>query len=245
MKKSLLSSAAVIAFAAHLTVATPATAQQAVPDVVGIFQGFYVGGHGIYGGVQFDSVLDGTDTPVGLGSAHGGGGGVHVGYNHVLESGLGMFDGVLAGIEGDLTFMDWDDSTTVGALSADAELNLLSSVRFRMGVVHSGVLFFATGGVAFADWDYSVFDAGTTSPNFAGSRSYFDVGAVVGGGVEFPILDFAIVRVEGLYYLFGNDHDTSGLIGTSDPPDFAEVEHAYAVRGAISIPLNNLFGAFN
>jgi outer membrane immunogenic protein len=245
MKKILLSTVATVGLASSLVVAEPADAQsQEIIDSYG--SGFYIGIHGVYGAAEFDALFDATGgSPLPLNETdHGGGGGLHAGFNHLFQSGFEGIDAFLIGVEGDLTIMDLQASASdVGPQFIDADLNLLSSVRARLGVLFDGILIFATGGIAFADWDYSVRDP---SNGDFGATTFFDVGGVVGGGVEFDVFDFAIFRIEGLYYIFDGDHNTGALaLGTSDPADFAELGNIYVVRAGFSIPLNNLFGPLN
>lgn len=243
MKNTLLSGAAALALVTQIGGATPAVAQQG-QEVGGFFSGFYFGGHGVYGGVDFDTLFNNGATGLTLGHDHGLGGGLQAGFNHFFESQFEEIDAFLVSLEGDVTFVTWDDSAVNATPAAvDAQLNLLSSIRLRLGLLFGNFLLYGTGGIAFADWDYSAFD---NSSGVGGSKDYFDVGSVVGGGLEFAAFDFAIVRIEGLYYIFGDKHDTSGLVpGSSDPGDFAELENAFAIRAGISIPLNKLFGPFN
>ena len=90
-------------------------------------------------------------------------GGLQGGYNWQVNS-------MVFGIEGDVSFADWGDSTVVfdsdfdalddmGLLGVDGEafgtassnLDLLASLRGRVGVAFDSLMVYGTGGVAWAD----------------------------------------------------------------------------------------------
>jgi outer membrane immunogenic protein len=198
--------------------------------------GFYIGGHAGYGEPSFDGVFDNTDAGGFLDelNADGFAGGALIGYNFYMPGAVG--DGFLFGIEGDVTFTDWEDEEdSAGPDAIRADVDMLGTVRGRIGIVASDTLFFVTGGVAFIDGEYTGFDgdSGVTQ-----SKSYSDVGGVVGGGIEYAGLGWANIRVEGMYYFFGDETDLSGLTGTSEAGDFGQIDDAWVVRGALVIPLN-------
>ena len=164
-------------------------------------------------------------------------GGFHGGFNYQFGSGGGM-DFVI-GIEGDVTFTDWNDSIILGAntVGAEGDVDLLASIRGRLGIAMSDVLFYVTGGIAFADADYTGIGLGVSN-----SVDFDDVGGVIGGGAEWMLSNMISVRGEFLYYIFDDRENTSTLTPASAAGDFAEFEDAYVVRAGISIKLDQLFG---
>lgn len=230
-----VSALALLAIAGH-----GSSVEAAGPDN---WSGFYAGLHAGYGEANLDSIFDNTDVGASIDEVNGIIGGVHGGFNFIVDSGSEGIDGFLFGIEGDISLPAWDDSDIVSGTTSDsfrAEVDLLASVRGRVGVFFDRFLIYATGGVAFIEGDYFGNDSGAIS-----KRNFSDVGGVVGGGVEFSAFDFAHVRFEGLYYLFDDNEDLSGLTGTSEVGDFAELDDAFVVRAGISVPLSNLFGSGN
>jgi outer membrane immunogenic protein len=91
-------------------------------------------------------------------------------------------------------------------------------------------LIFATGGIAFADGDYTAISPGGTRR----SESEMSVGGVLGGGIEFAITDNMVVRGEGLYYIFDDEVDLGASPGEENPPNRAELDDAFAVRLGLS-----------
>jgi outer membrane immunogenic protein len=144
-------------------------------------------------------------------------GGVQGGYN--WQSGSMVF-----GIEGDVSFADWGHSSaTFDSLdgdvlglrdrdeawgSASADVDMLASVRGRVGFAMDSLLIYGTGGVAWADADaratvvhYDASEDETT--RLSRKRSFNDVGFVLGGGVGWMVIPQTFsVGVEGLYYFF-------------------------------------------
>ncbi|MFW6028125.1 MAG: outer membrane protein, partial [bacterium] len=145
-------------------------------------------------------------------------GGVQGGYNWQMNS-------LVFGIEGDISFADWDESSVafesediegillddeaVGTVSAD--VNFLASVRGRLGFAMDSVLIYGTGGIAWADADAQasvlVTDANDNVLIDESSKSSFgDVGFVVGGGMAWMVIPQTFsVGLEGLYYFFDQD----------------------------------------
>jgi opacity protein-like surface antigen len=122
-------------------------------------------------------------------------GGVHIGYN--WQSGSTVY-----GVEADASFGD--------------NVDYLASVRARLGYAIDNLLIYATAGVAFAgfddkDVDLIFHDKVVHTFDVSGDS---EVGAVVGGGVEYKLASNWSVGVEGLYYFFGDSNDS--LINGND-----------------------------
>lgn len=157
-------------------------------------------------------------------SASSGLAGIHVGYNWQAAPNW------VIGIEGD---WDWTNLSAggtnrlnravVGTLFTDnvslqTKINWLASVRGRLGYATNNWLLYATGGVAFGDFDFNAqVNCTAVQPSFCipttqHIRAGFSdtrVGAVVGGGIEFKPATNWTLGAEYLYYHF-NQTNTGG-----------------------------------
>ena len=133
-------------------------------------------------------------------------GGGHLGYN--WQRGRFVF-GVEADFEGGDVSGNFNQPLTFGS----ADLNWQGSVRGRVGLAADRALFYATGGWAFADYDF-------TGATLAGCCGFSDTlnGWTVGGGIEYAFTPNTTVRVEYRYADFGNV--SSGL----SPADRMDVD---------------------
>ena len=241
-KKILMAGASAVAiFAAQAAVPV-----EAVAGGVTDWNRFYLGAHIGAGQANWDGILD-TDNNnndnnsfvfIDRMNTEGVLAGVQVGYNMMVNN-------VLFGIEGDFTWMDWED--VVKAVSSTeevkGEVDALYSIRGRLGVAvdhdQRGVLY-ATAGVAWADADATVWESGLGSDPGV-KFSFDDVGGVVGGGFEWAASDTIRVRAEGLYYWFDDDVDLFAACGDAceaDPGDFVKFEDVYVIRVGASMYFN-------
>ncbi len=201
-----------------------------------IWSGFYAGVQAGYAEAQYDGIFD-NDGNSGFASdldLSGGVAGIHIGYNWQKNN-------ILLGIEADVTFGNLSDAVADRDGGNDditaGDINTLASIRGRLGVTSGSLLIYATGGVAFADADYTVVD--TDGDQSSGTASFDTVGYVVGGGLEKAYKGLRL-RVEGLYYGFDDTIDTSNLAPTdSDDGDFAKFEDVWSVRVGVSVPLGS------
>ncbi len=230
MKKELLGGVAAIALIAAAGVSVPAAAQEPFD-----WTGFYLGAHIGTGEPDYEGGLDLLDSPDDVFFADdldlsGVAGGFQGGYNYQIGQ-------VVLGVEADVTFVDWQDTIVVSATSGDltigisGDVDLLWSVRARLGFAVDRALVYATGGVAFSDADWAV-----NGEDGSGSVDFDDVGGVVGGGVELAVKDWLTFRLEGLYYIFDDRIDTAGIVDPEslDTGDFAEFDDAYVIRVGVS-----------
>ncbi len=174
-------------------------------------------------------------------------GGAHVGFNYQVNQ-------FVFGLEGDVDGTSFSGTggflgaAPAAFLSYTSRINAEGSIRGRIGVAWDRTLFYATGGVAFADIPTSFLSAGTpgvpapfaavalpaipATPPGVDSFSNSRVGWTVGGGVEYAIDPHWSVRAEYRYTDFG--HLTDGLVTTF--PGFFIREHFTnnAVRAGFS-----------
>jgi outer membrane immunogenic protein len=204
--------------------------------------GLYIG---VHGGAKWEStphwsITDsaGLIAPVGLTGTNtmGGVGGLQLGYNYQFFPGW-LFSSWVVGIEGDISWASSGTQTSTGPLvtsrggiipaaapgqsSATMAINeqWLSSVRGKLGFTWWGnTLFYGTGGVAWANAEYSgnanlgPFAAGLGAPNANVSSDITKTGWVAGGGAEWQATTNILLRVEYLYYkINGNVNQSTGF----------------------------------
>jgi outer membrane immunogenic protein len=212
----------------------PVKAPPLAPPAIYNWGGFYVGGHVGWGRTRFSGTWFGDSNTVGIPSERPSGilGGVQAGYNVPLNNTF------LVGFEGDVSFLNWKSDTFLNTVSDDgdtlsAKLNLLASLRGRLGITFDRALLYATGGVGYAHGKVTAFDAGGPTTFEDGFSKW---GGVVGGGFEYAFTNNLIGRVEGLYYFFKH---TTNFVGPSDSA-VAEIKDA----GVIRVGLSYKFGPF-
>ncbi|MDZ4869160.1 MAG: outer membrane beta-barrel protein [Alphaproteobacteria bacterium] len=162
--------------------------------------GFYAGVDGQFAyhhGTIWDRVYDdngGTyDVP-----SFGAGAGVHVGHDWQSDT---FVYGVLA----DFTvYTNEEDDTSPTYRSVSSSLNWMGSVRGRAGVATGEALFYATGGIAYADADLAYEYLPAPDPDsFIFDSSRF--GWTAGLGIEKALSDRSSIKFETLYTSFGEE----------------------------------------
>ena len=138
-----------LASAADIATMDPVIEAPIIEEEAFSWTGLYIGGHGGYGFANFEGIVDGTDssaaTADGLdlsGIAAGG----HIGFNYQIRN-------VVVGIEADATWTDWSDTQPAAGSSSsgiDGSVDLLASVRGRLGLAMDNGLVYVTGGAAWA-----------------------------------------------------------------------------------------------
>jgi high affinity Mn2+ porin len=162
------------------------------------WSGFYVGGHLGYGrGHASDSAADPIPANKALGSLFGG---LQLGYNHVLKS------GILLGVESDFSFpsfLSGDDvarirSTPQGTLAE--KIDYIGRLRGRIGYAFDNWLVYGTAGFAWSQARFVETSALTGDEDKAFSARG---GWVLGAGAEVAIAPDWSARLEYLYDNFG------------------------------------------
>lgn len=149
------------------------------------WQGIYAGLHGGYGWGDTDTscfwnqpgggifAAANDCAPLGSYNTEGVLAGAQIGYNWELA-------GFLVGLEGDISFSAVEGDAFFGAKSASSDLDWLSTLRARAGVLATNdILIYGTGGVAWGDWNETFNPIGTRN-----SWSDIRTGWTGGGGVE-------------------------------------------------------------
>jgi outer membrane immunogenic protein len=221
------------------------------PYVSSSWGGFYIGGHVGYGwGSQTSSVND-PSVGGGVGAIgfppgfsvlspnndnHGNvRGGVLLGYNWQVAPSW------VVGLEGDWSTGSLRNGGAVSGLtninfvvpsgfaSVRTEVNDIGTIRGRLGYTTPDWMLYATGGVAFASFNYSgdfgcAGDALCNTPVHAPvAFSKTKTGWVVGGGVEHKLAGGPwILGLEYLYYGFGGESANASVVSlvTGAPSGF-------------------------
>ena len=158
------------------------------PVQVAGWTGPYIGVHGGYGWGSFDTV--GAFTPQSQ-DPKGGFGGIQSGYNWQLSRNW------VVGVEGDSS---WGSiSQNAGGINVD--IDAMGSVRTRLGYAMNNLLFYGTGGLAWAHAD-SVTNVAT--------RDHFYLGWTAGVGVEYAFNQRWSAKLEYLYADYGTIRDFNG-----------------------------------
>jgi opacity protein-like surface antigen len=204
------------------------------------WSGLYFGGHVGYGTPSFSGIFDNSELPdfpeeatygedIEAGGFVGGG---QVGFN--VHNGSLVFgveaDASLAGLSGQTADDGGDDVI-------EAKIDVLATVRGRLGLATGPVLLYATGGLAYAGGSFTLIDDLGEGDENSGTVSLSTFGGVVGAGVEFAASQKVSLRVEGLYYMFGGEVDTSDLTDDSDDGDFLALDNVFVIRGGINFRL--------
>lgn len=200
--------------------------------------GFYLGGHFGYGKAYYKGIFG--DFPLNFGDLDldGIAGGGQIGFNHQETDFFGPGQHLILGIEGDISFTDFKDSITgaVTTTTITGDVDLLASIRARLGMTFDNLMIYATGGIAFANAD-------ATTQYFGGAvfKSNLNAtGGVLGGGFEYMAFNGVSVGAEGLYYFFSEKDDLSGNPG-GNAGDSVKFDDAYVIRVRVNVFLSDLF----
>jgi outer membrane immunogenic protein len=196
----LASTMCVLPFAAHAK-----DPQQPAP-VPFTWTGFYVGGTVGGIGVSSDATFNDTRSGFYYGNMDGDGssviGGFTAGYNY-------EFNSIVVGVEGDYSFASVSRNTnsvsTYGySLDGTSHLENFSTIRGRVGYAFDRMLFYATGGVAFADVKGSSNFYEPANSGCTASFSENKTGWTLGGGAEYLCTNNISIKVEALFADLGS-----------------------------------------
>lgn len=234
MKRVLLGGAAAIAM--FLTAGATAQSADIVSEPVAVtdWSGFYIGAHLGYAWANMSGCYDCSDTTTILDAEEldleGIVGGLHAGYNWQM-------DHIVFGIEADVSFTDIDDSEDAPSPDEDesqsGDVDLLASVRARLGVAFDDVLLYATGGIAIPDAEWQGNDLDGDEANL----KFGEIGGVVGGGMEYAVTEDIRLRAEGLYYFFDEEESLEG-VNEAATGEAIEFDDVFVVRAGVSFYFN-------
>ena len=206
------------------------------------FNGFYIGGiaSAVFDGPKatlFDDDLGG-DFALHSGDRQNPTWGVKGGYNF-------QFGSYVLGVEADWSWGSGSTRRSVldddgfGVDSVSARLDSIGSVRGRLGyAVFPNAMVFGTGGIGWADAEYSFRDA-DESPGRAKIHSN-DMGAVYGGGFELLFPYNVVLTAEYLHFDIGDDrfmadapqlNGGAGIATSLGPIDTLRVSLSYKFGG--------------
>ncbi len=199
--------------------APPVYVPAAPPPPVFTWTGLYVGGQVGYDFGSVGARANIAGTPIGLASssvgANGVIGGAHVGYNYQTHGipflGNAAAASFVFGVEGDVDGSSAKASNVLGGLAAYSSNTIQGSIRGRVGVAVDRVLFYATGGAAFANLDNGYVN---TFNGVTDQFSHTRVGYTVGGGVEYAISNNWSIRAEYRHTDYGRTADL--LVNTTN-----------------------------
>lgn len=232
--RSAVSAAALLAGASVASVASAADlpAYEAAPAIAVpsfTWTGFYVGANAGYIWGDHDIKTGGKDAatrlnvqnrlrPPSVGiDGDGWSVGAQAGYNFQFDN-----SPLVVGVEADFNYTDIDETTrynraplapALGNIRSTfkQELEYLGTVRGRIGYAFDRVLVYGTGGLAYgkvktsARFNNNLTPAGVGGAlGFSDSKSDWEVGYTVGGGVEYAVTDNVTVKGEYLYYDLGD-----------------------------------------
>ena len=181
------------------------------------WHGFYAGINGGYAWGNTEAAIIDDDAYVNdVGSVDPSGflGGGQIGFN-------ALFGNFLIGVEADLQGGWVDGKDRAGVDFASADLNWLSTIRARAGFAADRMLIYATGGVAWADMDYT---ANVNGNRFSGGETA--TGYAVGGGIEWALSTNWTAKAE---YLYIDLDDTRISDGAGDAAKFDNAFHTMRV----------------
>lgn len=160
--------------------------------------GFYIGANAAYGWGEYEIDAGGASaTP----DFDGFSGGAFIGYNQQI------YGNWVVGGEADV-MLGQDDSFTVGGVTVDSDMPVLSTVRARVGYAFDSFMVYGTGGLALG---FGEADIG------GGSDSNTHVGWAVGAGIEAALTENITARAEYLYV--DTSSETYSFGGTSADAD--------------------------
>ena len=177
------------------------------------WSGFYLGAGLGYGsgnvGVDGSSGYFDMDQSGVLGSLYGG-------YNWQMGS-------IVSGIELDIGTGNVGGShNNLGSL-VQPDLNAIGSVRGRLGILATQqALLYATGGLAWANYDFKVSSGNTVSDTLVGYQ--------IGAGLEYMIAPQWMMRLEYNYTDFGSARIDQGAVINKYEPDLHTVRAGVAYK---------------
>jgi outer membrane immunogenic protein len=167
--------------------------------------GFYLGGHLGYGSGNHGVASDAFDDTKAFDyESHGVFGGGQIGYN--LQTGS-----VVLGVEADIGFLSFEgDDFAPDAFEgerAETEFGAYGVLAARIGFAADRTLFYAKGGLAFADIETTAgdIDIDQFNPNFTTNLDERLYGYAIGGGIEHALSPNWTIKAEYLYLNFDDE----------------------------------------
>ena len=189
--------------------------------------GWYIGGHLGYGKSRFSTTPHEGQTDDGIANHRPSGlvGGMHGGYNWQMNS-------FVFGLEGDLSATGWEGNVYFPGTDSrfvTSKVNLLGSLRARLGITFDRTLLYVTGGLAYTKAKF----LGVSPDGTLTIGEHKKWGSVLGGGVEWKQTPNFSWRAEGLYYRFNSKRGAFGsanVNGSISAAGESKFKDAWVVR---------------
>jgi len=211
------------------------------------WNGLYIGGHAGWGEARWR--ISGT---AGSGIFDQGGvfstslkdddffGGGTIGFNWQFDD-LTPLGPLVIGVESDIGYMGIDESYTLNgdADVASQEYGFYATVTGRLGIAFDRFLPYVKGGLAIADIDLFAADSdgGAVDPTDATSSDETRSGYVIGGGLEYAVMDGWSLKAEYLYMDFASERS-----GNTDGDVWIHDNDVHTVKVGLNVQLGTLFG---
>ncbi|MEO1000342.1 MAG: hypothetical protein AAFW69_07030 [Pseudomonadota bacterium] len=138
--------------------------------------------------------------------------GIQLEYHHQFKN------NIVLGATVDLAFSFLDNEGPISSESDQlfTEIDYFASAGIRAGYAMGRFLPYATGGIAFANYDGRAFDfaSGVTAEIGEGNAGQF-----FGGGIKYRYSERVSFFAEGLYFPFDDENETETVTPDSDPGD--------------------------
>ncbi len=241
----------VLLFSAFIAVAPAAIAEPTRRD----WTGFYAGVNAGLGFSRQESkieVLQPTGLPYATGelpyslNSDGPFAGLQIGAQYQLSA-------IVVGVEADLQFANISDNSLTSyappvifpfRYDASARVSGFSTLRGRIGVAVGNGLFYFTGGVAFAEADYSATYLIPQNNAYARLRSDDRLrGYVLGGGVEYALDGNWSLKLEYQHLGFGSRTVEGALFFANNLPSGESVRTSFDTEiYTVRVGMNYRFG---
>jgi outer membrane immunogenic protein len=155
-------------------------------------------------------------------------------------------DNWVLGVEGDIAWSGVDGSMTLGtpplpggwAAHESHDMKWLSTLRARVGFAADSILFYGTGGIAFAEYDSTAWFAPPAGPNFVASDSNTHTGWTLGAGIEAGLTENLSLKAEYLYVDFGSKNYTYAFAPPAPVTTVSADHQHHIVRAGLNYRFN-------
>lgn len=174
-------------------------------------------------------------------------GGAHVGYNLQINQWVLGLEGSVDGtsLSNTVTPTFFGNIPAVTGITEETSSDIQGSIRGRVGVAFDRVLLYATGGVAFGDFNTNYANSSKLKFLPAGANSSFSntrVGWTVGGGIEYALTNNWLVRGEYRYTDFG--HFADAPFGNSFTGGWAATADHHVTQNQVQLGFSYKFDVF-
>jgi outer membrane immunogenic protein len=232
MKKLLLSATALVALTGMVSAADLPSRRAPAPMVAAVpmftWTGFYVGAQVGYAWGEYEARFSDVDLGEFGGDLDADGfiGGAHAGFN--FQTGSLVF-----GVEGDIEATGfeaehhYDNLFELGDRAGHkVQVDFQGSIRGRIGFAFDRALIYATGGLAFANFNHE-FSYRDSLGFSTYDTDHTEWGYTLGAGVEYAFTNHLTARVE---YRYTNFEEGVSFDGTSADVDLDQ----HAIRAGVS-----------